>query len=188
MPHGCAWGGCQLPLHGAALYWVMVWSRLQCQLALGSAGWLSLLSLSCDHLKGGHTTAWEGCVHPLVLSPGSRAMPRPAWGTGSPLSTGAEQGQWPCSSFWKFPRGWTAMLWGMEGGMYLLTSCQGTGSMGMGVLELGRDPTAAGAVSPTGTPCSKLPCPNTALLASPGTGLRVCPCCHPPGWEGWTAK
>lgn len=39
----------------------------------------------------GHTPAWQGrvCVPPPGPSPGCRAVSRPAWGTGSPLSAGA---------------------------------------------------------------------------------------------------
>ena len=44
------------------------------------------------------------------------------------------------------------MLWGTEGGVCLLASCRDTGSVGMGVLEPGRDPVVAGAVLPVGTP------------------------------------
>lgn len=53
-----------LPLRGAAVYGVAVWGRLSCQLVLGSAGWLSLLFLLCDHL-GGDMTLPGRSVSPL---------------------------------------------------------------------------------------------------------------------------
>ena len=68
--------------------------------------------------------------------------------------------------------------------MCLLASCWGTGSADMGVLEPERGLVVAGDVFSTGTPCLKLPRASMALLASPGTGVRFCPCCHPPGWRG----
>lgn len=46
----------------------------------------------------------------------------------------------------------------------------------------------AGAVFRTRTPCLKLLRAGMPLLASPRTGLRVCPCCHPPGWGGWLSE
>lgn len=65
---------------------------------------------------------WEG-MYPCLggmcvsLSPslGCRAMPHSAWRTASPLLAGAEWGGWLCSNFQRFPRDWTAMLWGNRG-------------------------------------------------------------------------
>lgn len=61
--------------------------------------------------RRGRTPAGEGHV-PAGSSPGCRAVPHPAWGTGSLLSAGTQWGGWLCFSFWRFPRGWAVMLWG----------------------------------------------------------------------------
>lgn len=135
-----------LPLRGAAMYGVTVWGRPSCQLVLGSAGWLSLLSPLCDHLGGdmtlpgrGHAPAWEERVPP-GLSPGCRAVPHPAWETGSRFSVGVEWGAWLCWGFQRFPRAWAVMLWGMGGQHVPACNLPGNWQCGHGVPGAGERP------------------------------------------------
>jgi len=94
-----------LPLAGAVVYGVAIWGRLWCQLALGSAGWLSLLSLRCDLPGRGHTPAWEGRV-PLPDPPQAAELCLAQPGEQVLCSPQGLSGEGDlCSCLWRFPRG-----------------------------------------------------------------------------------